>query len=673
MDNSDEAMFTFQLNDTEDPVFAYAEGIPNNYLDSEVNQSIQVITHEITLSPETEFSISVALTSINPTCDDPINFFGYRSLKELNGVLEGDKPLILIHGIQLKNATCDEFLDYYPEEELFEPLIDELRTDNTIKNNFKLYTYRYTSNAPVLENSVALWDMMQEKGIEEPVIIAHSMGGLVARGLMLAEGEDKVTGLITLGTPHEGSPIADLGVTISIDDIIDCSQLTEMYFCFARDLGLAFTPKTRGFLDLRENSEFISSLIELGGSSDKVFTVAGNLPLVSTDWEVFRDRFSNYSLSTRMAYYLGNRYMTNNSIENDGVVPLDSAVPNWATNLTVLDNHNHSEVVRGWNNNAGTIFNSIRPTLLQFISTTTIPQLVTKDVEDITSSSAVSGGQISNDGGATITVRGVCWSTSQNPTIEDNCTNDGSGTGEFTSSITGLNPDTEYFVRAYATNEQGTGYGEEKNFTTDSESGSGDWPRDTTTEIVDVYNPATGRTWMDRNLGASRAATSMDDEQAYGDLYQWGRAADGHEKRNSGTTSTLSSSDTPGHGDFILNSSYPYDWRSPQNDNLWQGVNGINNPCPDGYRLPTEAEWEAERQSWSSNNSVVAIESPLKLPVAGRRGYSSGSIFDVGSYGYYWSSTVSGTRSRYLFFNSSAARMFSYYRAYGFSVRCIKD
>ena len=204
--------------------------------------------------------------------------------------------------------------------------------------------------------------------------------------------------------------------------------------------------------------------------------------------------------------------------------------------------------------------------------------------------------------------------------------------------------------------------------------GNGDWPRDTTTEIVDVYNPATGQTWMDRNLGASRAATSMDDEEAYGDLYQWGRAADGHEKRNSGTTSTLSSTDTPGHGDFITSSSgTSWDWRSPQNDDLWQGVNGVNNPCPDGYRLPTEAEWEAERQSWGSNNRVGAVESPLKLPVAGYRSSSSGSLYDVGSLGLYWSSSVSGAYSRHLSFGSSSANVYSGSRAFGFSVRCLKN
>ncbi|MEA3446908.1 MAG: immunoglobulin domain-containing protein [Bacteroidota bacterium] len=201
-------------------------------------------------------------------------------------------------------------------------------------------------------------------------------------------------------------------------------------------------------------------------------------------------------------------------------------------------------------------------------------------------------------------------------------------------------------------------------------------------DITFYYNGSTvtystvysaGECWLDRNLGASQVATSSTDSDAYGDLFQWGRGDDGHQNRNSGTTSTLSDSDNPGHDDFILSGSSPYDWRNPQNDNLWQGVSGINNPCPSGYRLPIETELYNERQSWSSNDAAGAYGSPLKFPVAGAQGYSNGSLYNTGSHGYYWSSTVDGTNARHLYFYSSSANMSIHYRANGKSVRCIKD
>ena len=202
------------------------------------------------------------------------------------------------------------------------------------------------------------------------------------------------------------------------------------------------------------------------------------------------------------------------------------------------------------------------------------------------------------------------------------------------------------------------------------------------TAVVDVTNPATGKTWMDRNLGASRAAISSTDTAAYGDLYQWGRRSDGHQCRNSTTTSTLSSTDQPANGNFILTTSSPYDWRSPQNANLWQGLNGINNPCPSGYRLPTEYELDAERTSWGISNSVGAFASPLKFSMAGFRGNivngPLGALIHVGGGGYYWSSTGNGTNSRGMIFDSNirASNLQSFYdryRADGFSVRCIKE
>ncbi|MDA9563631.1 hypothetical protein N9R81_03025, partial [Flavobacteriales bacterium] len=201
---------------------------------------------------------------------------------------------------------------------------------------------------------------------------------------------------------------------------------------------------------------------------------------------------------------------------------------------------------------------------------------------------------------------------------------------------------------------------------------------DGTTAIVDVTNGSTGETWMDRNLGASRAATSSTDAAGYGDLYQWGRCPEGHEIRTSSTTSTnattaVPSLGNPWDGKFITSGSSPYDWLTPQDNTLWQGVSGTNNPCPSGYRLPTYAELNAERLSWGSNNAAGAYSSPLKLPLAGNRN-RIGNLGSAGSIGFYWSNTISGADAGGLnFIGSSAGMVAMYYRATGMSVRCIRD
>ena len=97
-----------------------------------------------------------------------------------------------------------------------------------------------------------------------------------------------------------------------------------------------------------------------------------------------------------------------------------------------------------------------------------LPTLITQPANDISENSAVTGGNVINNGGADVTARGVVWNTSGEPSLEINegLTQDGSGTGEFTSYITGLTPSTTYYVRAYATNSAGTAYGEELSFAT---------------------------------------------------------------------------------------------------------------------------------------------------------------------------------------------------------------
>jgi hypothetical protein len=196
----------------------------------------------------------------------------------------------------------------------------------------------------------------------------------------------------------------------------------------------------------------------------------------------------------------------------------------------------------------------------------------------------------------------------------------------------------------------------------------------TPTEIVDVVSVATGRIWMDRNLGASQVAASSGDALSFGDLYQWGRLSDGHQCRNSGTTTGRSSSDIPGNSLFVRGSNgTTNDWRNPQNNNLWQGVNGINNPCPSGYRVPTRTELLVEVNSWGGS-SLGAFNSTLKLPGAGSRDYLSNS-FNGGECSYWTSSIVAAPywqSYRYVALGN-LYRVDLDYRQWGFSVRCIKN
>ena len=117
-------------------------------------------------------------------------------------------------------------------------------------------------------------------------------------------------------------------------------------------------------------------------------------------------------------------------------------------------------------NSAGTAYGSDVP----FTTNALLPTVTTTTPSNITTTTATSGGNVTADGGSSVTARGVCWSTSTNPTISDSKTTNGSGTGTFTSGITGLTGNTQYHVRAYATNSAGTAYGQDLTFakTTDT-------------------------------------------------------------------------------------------------------------------------------------------------------------------------------------------------------------
>ncbi len=194
---------------------------------------------------------------------------------------------------------------------------------------------------------------------------------------------------------------------------------------------------------------------------------------------------------------------------------------------------------------------------------------------------------------------------------------------------------------------------------------------------ITIQSPDTGKVWLDRNLGATKVATSSTDTAAYGHLYQWGRNDDGHEDRTNASGSAILAPDITNAGTtlFITSTS---DWVSSSVDDngdlrtvAWAN-GGANDICPAGFSVPTKAELVAD--TISATNTATAFSSFLKIPVAGYRSIVGGAPFSVGTSAILWSSSsVSGTNSSSLGFSSGGASFISNSRAFGFSVRCIKD
>lgn len=198
---------------------------------------------------------------------------------------------------------------------------------------------------------------------------------------------------------------------------------------------------------------------------------------------------------------------------------------------------------------------------------------------------------------------------------------------------------------------------------------------------------ADGKIWLQQNLGSSRVATALDDTNAYGDLFQWGRWDDGHQLRNSATT-TAPSANSPdglsGIGSFILGSGSASWWATNATSDAWNAASltDINSavgvdPCKavgQGWRLPTPAEWTALVAAEGIANPATAYASYLKLPAAGYRSNTTGGFTYEGTRGYYWSSGTANSGGKYLYIGSSIANPGSGApRGQGESVRCIKD
>lgn len=291
-----------------------------------------------------------------------------------------------------------------------------------------------------------------------------------------------------------------------------------------------------------------------------------------------------------------------------------------------------------------------------------IPVLATTLVTHITPTTAISGGKISHGSGTDVTSRGVCWSTSQNPTVADNKTTDGSGHGNFISHISGLSKDTKYYIRAYAINSLGTGYGQQLLFTTP----------DTFTDPRDgaVYKTiAIGtQVWLAENLKylPSVAGTNTNSAKTpsyYVYDYYGTNVAEAKATVNYSIYGVL------------------YNWEAAKS------------ACPDGWRLPTDAEWTTLENFLGG--SLVA---GAKLKEEGEAHWNNPNVGSTNSSGFtalpggfyqsatqfgnltrgadFWSLTqgLGWGNARSLYHNNSYVGQYqNNEKTTGFSVRCLKN
>ena len=301
-------------------------------------------------------------------------------------------------------------------------------------------------------------------------------------------------------------------------------------------------------------------------------------------------------------------------------------------------------------------------------STADVPEVGTHNVSEITDTTAQCGGTISSDGGATVTARGVCWSMGENPTVADDTTNDGTGAGSFTSYVTGLTASTTYYLRAYATNSAGLGYGSTMSFTTEEGLQLG-----TVTDIDgNVYQTIIIGTqeWMAENLKVTH--------------YRDGEAIPtGH------SNSEWSNLSTGAYCAYDNNESNADTYGYLYN---WYAVDDSRNIAPEGWHVPTDDEWqilvdylggssvaggkmkETGTEHWNSPNTGATNESGFTALPGGYRGLN-GSYYGMG-FGCFWSSTEGSSyhawSRRLSYGNSEVYRNYDGKHA-GFSVRCLRD
>jgi uncharacterized protein (TIGR02145 family) len=297
--------------------------------------------------------------------------------------------------------------------------------------------------------------------------------------------------------------------------------------------------------------------------------------------------------------------------------------------------------------------------------------LTTLPIGNITTSGATSGGNITNDGGSTITSRGICWAISSNPTTADNSSVNGSGTGSFTSNLSGLTGGTTYYVRAYAINSAGTAYGNEVSFTTTSSSGVvyGDGVTDANGNTYQSVIIGT-QEWMSENLRTTK--------------YSDGNAI----------PNVTSNSDW----ESLFTGAWSYYNNSSSNDATygklynWYAVN-TNKLCPTGWHVTTNPEWIVltdylaanghngtegtalkATSVWNSGGNGTDDYGWLGLPGGSRS--LNGNFYYIGYSGYWWSSSQDDAYDAwYRYVGNYGGNVDSYAsnKYYGFSVRCLRD
>ena len=324
----------------------------------------------------------------------------------------------------------------------------------------------------------------------------------------------------------------------------------------------------------------------------------------------------------------------------------------------------------------------------------TLASVNTGAISEITHNSAICGGTVTEDGGATVTARGVCWSTSPNPTINDNHTTNGTGTGNFTSNITTLIPSTTYYVRAYATNNIGTVYGDEVTFTTSENPDGKPCPGAPTVTDADgnVYNTVLigEQCWMKENLRTTR--------------YTNGTAI----PLGTDTSSEVALRYYPnGNSNNVAEYGFFYNWSAVMNGSASSEANpsGVQGICPDGWHVPSDAEWTeltdyvssqsqyvcdniakalASEEGWNSSTDNCAIgNNPSANNATGFSARPAGSYEgnDYGGFGNsanFWSATQNNSNNNFAY-----RRNLSYYndivfrgtisKRSGLSVRCVRN